>query len=68
MVSNNGFLTEIVKSFQSYVNSLHQNQATLIEGYDQEILTVLTKAKEFKFQSELAQKVEFVDEKIENCK
>lgn len=42
----NGFLTEIVKSFQSYITVIYQNQVTLIDGYDNEILNFLLKAKQ----------------------
>jgi hypothetical protein len=35
VVQDNGFLTDIVKAFQSYVAVVYQNQAALIEGYDQ---------------------------------
>jgi hypothetical protein len=45
VVQENGFLTEIVKAFQSYITVIYQNQNTLIDGYDQEILTFLTQAK-----------------------
>jgi len=34
IISDNGFLTEMVKAFQSYITILSQNQTTLIEGYD----------------------------------
>ena len=38
-----------MKSFQSYITLVYQNQETLIEGYDTEILNFLNKAKESPF-------------------
>lgn len=46
IVQENGFLTEIVKAFQSYVTVVYTNQTELINGYDNEILNFLIKAKE----------------------
>jgi hypothetical protein len=34
IVSDNGFLTEMIRAYQSYISVVYQNQATLIEGYD----------------------------------
>ena len=34
VVQENGFLTDIVKSFQSYITVIYQNTTQLIEGYD----------------------------------
>lgn len=34
VVQENGFLTDIVKAFQSYITVIYQNQNALIEGYD----------------------------------
>ena len=34
IIKETGFLTEIVRSFQSYINVVHHNQISLIEGYD----------------------------------
>jgi hypothetical protein len=45
LIADHGFLTEIVKAFQSYISILFQNQTALIEGYDNEILSFLSKAK-----------------------
>lgn len=45
LVTDNGFLTEMVRAFQSYINVVNQNQTALIDGYDNEILTFLAKAK-----------------------
>lgn len=45
VVQENGFLTDIIRAFQSYITVIHQNMSTLIEGYDNEILSFLTKAK-----------------------
>lgn len=57
-----------MKAFQSYITVVYQNQNTLIEGYDNEILNFLIKAKESKLEQEILQKVQFVDEKVETCK
>lgn len=46
----NGFLIEIVKAFQSYITIIYQNQATLIEGYDNEILECLAKSMNSKVE------------------
>ena len=45
LIADNGFLTDIMRSFQSYITVVYQNQTTLIEGYDNEILSFLVKAK-----------------------
>lgn len=44
--SNTGFLTDIVKSYQSYITIIYHNQKTLIEGYDNEILAFLRNAQD----------------------
>ena len=64
MAHENGFLNEIMKAFHSYINVLHNNQEVLIEGYDNEILNFLIKAKESSFEKDIMRKVEFVDAKV----
>lgn len=54
----------MVRAFQSYITVLYQNQTTLIEGYDNEILSFLVKAKESKLEQEILKKVDFVDSKV----
>ena len=68
VVAENGFLTAIVQSFQSYINVMHQNQKTLIEGYDNEILHFLKTAQQSKFEESIVEKVKFVDKKVSECK
>lgn len=67
IVQENGFLTEIVKSFQSYITVIYQNQNALIEGYDHEILSFLLKAKESKMEEDLISRVKFFDAKMTEC-
>lgn len=62
--SDNGFLTEIVKSYQSYLAVTCQNQNNLIEGYQNEILLFLENAKQDKISAELSKKVEQFDYNI----
>ena len=67
VVQENGFLTDIVRSFQSYITVIHQNTSTLIEGYDQEILAFLIKARQSTLEQEMVSNVRFFDEKITEC-
>jgi hypothetical protein len=67
IVQENGFLTDIVQAFQSYVSVIHQNMSTLIDGYDNEILSFLQKAKETNMQHELISNVQLFDQKITEC-
>lgn len=67
IVSDNGFLTEMIRAYQSYISVVYQNQATLIEGYDNQILSFLIKAKNSKFEEDVLKKVQFVDTKVESC-
>ena len=68
LLADNGFLTDIMKAYQSYISVLYQNEATLIDGYENEILNFLNKAKESTFEDSIMKKVQFVDEKVETCK
>lgn len=34
IVQDNGFLTDIIKAFQSYITVIYTNQTALIDGYD----------------------------------
>jgi hypothetical protein len=63
-VQDNGFLTDIVKAFQSYVTVLYHNQSSLIEGYDNEILNFLQQAKIPTTENELVDRVKFFDAKF----
>lgn len=45
VVQDNGFLTDIIKAFQSYITVIYTNQSALIDGYDHEILSFLQQAK-----------------------
>lgn len=67
IVQENGFLTEIVRSFQSYITVVYHNQNALIEGYDNEILSFLVQAKESKMEDELINRVKFFDNKVNEC-
>lgn len=49
IISDSGFLTDIIRAYQSYITIVYQNQSTLIDGYDNEILSFLIKAKDSKF-------------------
>ena len=66
-MQENGFLTEIVRSFQSYITVVYHNQNALIEGYDNEILSFLVQAKESKMEDELINRVKFFDSKVNEC-
>ena len=61
IVQENGFLTDIIKAFQSYVTVIHQNMSTLIDGYDHEILSFMVKAKQSTMEEELIRNVKFFD-------
>jgi len=48
VIQDNGFLTDIIQAFQSYITVIYHNQTALIDGYDNEILNFLQRAKESK--------------------
>lgn len=50
-----------MKSYQSYLAVTCQNQSNLIEGYQNEILLFLEKAKQDKISDEMSKKVEQFD-------
>lgn len=56
-----------MKAFQSYITVVYQNQNTLIEGYDNEILNFLLQAKESKMEEDLINRVKFFDSKMTEC-
>ena len=67
VVQENGFLTDIVKAFQSYITVIYNNMSTLIQGYDNEILNFLQRAKMSTMEQELVNNVKFFDQKITEC-
>ena len=66
-MQDNGYLTEIVKAFQSYIAVIHQNQHTLIEGYDQEVLAFLAQARNSQVEEDLIKRVTFFDQQVTHC-
>lgn len=67
VIQDNGFLTDIIQAFQSYISVIYHNQTALIDGYDNEILNFLQRAKESKVEVELIQRVKFFDQKMGQC-
>lgn len=57
-------MTDIIQAFQSYISVIYHNQTALIDGYDNEILNFLQRAKESKVEVELIQRVKFFDQKM----